>query len=122
MSLNVNMDKTYVNHAKTTRTAYLGTDLIMHNFNIIRKKYKDNLKSLTRVALTKVQLRIPVKRIIFRLVAKGYAVMRNDGKSFRARKQNKYCTASEYDIVKHFSALIRGLTNYYSFASQKSDL
>jgi hypothetical protein len=122
LSLNVNKEKSFINHAKTTRTPYLGADLTIPNNNIIRKKYKDNLKCLYRVALTKVQLYIPVKRIILRLVAKGYACIRKDGKSYRARRQNKYCTASEYDTVKHFSDIIRGLVNYYSFASQKSDL
>jgi group II intron reverse transcriptase/maturase len=98
LSLNVNKEKSFINQAKTIRTAYLGADLIMPNANLIRKK------------------------IILRLVAKGYADIRKDGKSYRARRQNKYCTASEYDIVKHFSSIIRGLVNYYSFASQKSDL
>jgi Type II intron maturase len=64
----------------------------------------------------------PIKKIILRLVAKGYAAIRKDNKSYRARRQNKYCTASEYDTVKHFSSIIRGLVNYCSFASQKSDL
>lgn len=122
LSLNVSKEKSFINHAKTTRTAYLGADLIMPNANLIRKKYKNNLKCLYRVALTKIQLYIPIKKIILRLVAKGYAVIRKDGKSYRARRQNKYCTVSEYDIVKHFSSIIRGLINYYSFASKKSDL
>jgi group II intron reverse transcriptase/maturase len=122
LSLNVNKEKTFINHAKTNKTAYLGADLIMPSANLIRKKYKNNLKCLYRVALTKIQLYIPIKKIILRLVAKGYAVIRKDGKSYRARRQNKYCTASEYDIVMHFSNIIRGLVNYYSFASQKSDL
>jgi Type II intron maturase len=122
LSLNVNKEKSFINHAKTTRTAYLGADLIMPNANLIRKKYKNNLKCLYRVALTKIQLYIPIKKIILRLVAEGYADIRKDSKSYRARRQNKYCTASEYDIVKHFTNIIRGLVNYYSFASQKSNL
>lgn len=122
LSLNVNKKKSFINHARTTRTAYLGADLIMHNVNLIKKKYKNNLKCLYRVALTKIQFYIPIKKIILRLVAKGYVTIRKDGKSYRARRQNKYCTVGEYDIVKHFSSIIRGLVNYYSFASQKSDL
>jgi hypothetical protein len=118
----VNKKKSFINHAKTTRTAYLGADIIMANVNLIKKKYKNNLKSLYRVALNKPQLYIPIKKIILRLVAKGYADIRKDGISYRARRQNKYCTASEYDIVKHFTSIIRGLCNYYSFASQKSKL
>jgi hypothetical protein len=122
LSLIVNKEKSFINHAKTTRTAYLGADLIMSNANLIKKKYKNNLKCLYRMALTKIQLYIPIKKIILRLVAKGYADIGKNGKSYRARRQNKYCTASEYDIVKHFTNMIRGLVNYYSFASQKSDL
>ena len=118
----MNKEKSFINHAKTTRTAYLGADLIIPNANLLKKKYKNNLKGLYRVALIKIQLYIPIKKIILRLVAKGYATIRKDGKSYRARRQNKYCTASEYDIVMHFSSIIRGLVNYYSFASQKSDL
>ncbi len=121
-SLNINKKKSFINHAKTTRTSYLGVDLFMINSNSIRKKYQNNLKVLTHVALTKVQLYIPIKKILLRLVAKGYATLRNDGKSYRGRRQNKYCTASEYDIVSHFSSIIKGLVNYYSFASKKSDL
>jgi hypothetical protein len=118
----VNKVKSTINHAKTTRTNYLGAELCIANTNSIRKKYKNNLKALYRVALTKVQLYIPIKKILLRLVEKGYAMLRNNGKSYRARRQNKYCTASEYEIVTHFSSIIRGLVNYYSFASQKSNL
>jgi hypothetical protein len=45
-----------------------------------------------------------------------------DGKSFRATRQLRLCTYNEYDIVKHFSSLIRGLVKYYSFVSQRSQL
>jgi hypothetical protein len=94
----------------------------VHNTNIIIKKYNNSLKVLNKIACTKINLCIPIKKILLRLVAKGYATLRKDGKSIRARRQNKYCTASEFDIVIHFSAMIHDLTQYYSFASQRSDL
>jgi hypothetical protein len=122
VQLKAQADKTSITHTKTTRTKFLGADLTMPAKNRIVKKYKNNLKTLSRVALTKMQLYVPVENIIKRLLAKGYVIHRNDGKSYRARRHNKYCTSSEYDIVMHFSSMIRGLVNYYSFASQRSDL
>jgi hypothetical protein len=58
LSLNVNKEKSFIKYAKTTRTVYLGADLIMPNANLIKKKYKNNLKCFHRVALTKSQLYI----------------------------------------------------------------
>jgi hypothetical protein len=78
--LNVDKKKSFIYHAKATRTTYLEADLIMPDANIIRKKYKNNLKCLYRVALTKIQLYILIKKIILRLVAKGCAAIREDGK------------------------------------------
>jgi hypothetical protein len=108
--------------ARTLRTTYLGVDLSLFPRNIIVRTYKCNVKKLSSLVLGKIRFYIPIYTIILRLVSNGYLVSRDDGKSFRATRQRYLCTYNEYDIVKHFSVLIRGLVNYYSFVSQRSHL
>jgi hypothetical protein len=107
---------------QTSRTFYLGAELSFFPRNLIVSTYKYNLSKLSSLVLGKIRFYLPVYTLILRLVSKGYLVPRVDGKSFRATRQLRLCTYNEYDIVKHFSSLIRGLVKYYSFVSQRSQL
>jgi hypothetical protein len=73
------------------------------------------------VAINQAQLRIPVQRLMQRLVDKGYATKRKNG-TFRATSNRKFASFEDKLIVNRFSSVIRGLVNYYKPANQYSDL
>ena len=123
--LNIQKQKFEINHTKTKPTLFLGASLILPNKNFITKKYdvNKNLHTLRRIALTKIRLEIPVLRLLKRMEAIGYIMLRRETiNKYQARKQNNLVNTSELNIVKHFSSIIRRLVNYYTFACSRSHL
>lgn len=110
---------------KLKPTLFLGANLILPNKTLITKQFdkKKNLHTLHRIALIKIRLEIPVLLLIKQLEAKGYVIKRRQSiNKYRAIRQNRLVSASELNIVKHFSSAIRGLVNYYTFACFRSNL
>ena len=127
--LEANDSKSFIKHSSERGIMYLGFFLRYFVNNKIIKDPKVTQEDdkglghlLKSTALNKVQLRIPVEKILRRAVDRGYAKIRKDGKSIRASSCRKLSSLEDKLIVQRFSSIIRGLMNYYSPANQYSDL
>lgn len=114
--------KSIIRDTKTKKIRFLGADLSIKKKKLSIKIYKSNKIILTKIAVTKIQLNIPIIYLIKKYESKGYLISYRKKTIFRARRQNKYCTYHEYVIVKHFSYIIQSLVNYYIFANTRSSL
>lgn len=71
--------------------------------------------------ITRAQLYIPIRTLLKRATDRGYA-RENADKFARATANSRYSASEDRHIVNHFSDVIRGLVNYYSFANKRSSL
>jgi hypothetical protein len=124
LQLKVNSDKSHIHHSSDKGIDFLGYFLryIPNKLVLDPGKTEDNLKQLKNVAINSVQLRIPVKNLLKRLVDKGFATNRGDLNSFRATSCRRLSSLEDKDIVNRFSSMIRGYINYYKPANMYSDL
>lgn len=123
LKLKCNDSKTYIKHSSEKGIKYLGYYLrYIFNNKIVNDSTKvQGVQQLKRIAINRVQLRIPVELILRRAVERGYGKIRKDG-TIRPSSCRKLASLSDKLIVLRFSAIIRGLMEYYSPANQRSDL
>lgn len=72
-------------------------------------------------AFAKPRLLAPIRDLIAEAVSRGYAKYNTQGLA-RATSNPKFVAAQDVTIVNHYSAIIRGIVNYYSFVNKKSSL
>jgi group II intron reverse transcriptase/maturase len=127
IKLGANDKKSKVFHAGDRGIKYLGMYLRYIKRNKITSKPSDitlgqsQVSDLVNKSVNSMQLRAPVELILKRAVDRGYAKFRSDN-SVRATSCRKLGSLSDADIVRRFSAIIRGILNYYSCVNSKSDL
>lgn len=121
LSLQPNQDKTQVLHSSQT-IRFLGTDI--HWLEAKRIKRTDDeigFPLYRRIAYNRANLRVPMAELCKRAVDRGFATYRQ-GKGIRATSCSKLVNLETIDIVKRYSAIIRGILGYYSFVQSRSDL
>jgi hypothetical protein len=123
LNLKVNEAKSVIHHSSDNNILFLGyyVKYLSPKRTIDKTKEMDGIKQTKMVAINQAQLRIPVQRILQRLVDKGFASKRKNG-TYRATSIRKYASFEDKLIVNRFSSVIRGLVNYYKPANQYSDL
>lgn len=118
-------DKTQINNSKAKFTKFLGANIIYTKEMKLTNKEKDaeGRDQLQRVTTNRAQLYAPIKDICDRLEEKGYLMKTAKGlRRSRGRRMNKLVMCTDEEIVKHHNSVIRGIINYYSFASKRSAL
>lgn len=128
LKLKTNSSKSYICHSSERGIKYLGYFLRYLPNNKISidpsVPYKDGSGTghqLKSISFNQVQLRIPVQKILRRAVDRGYAKIRKDG-TIRPSSCRKLSSFEDKLIVQRFSAIIRGLMEFYSPANRRSDL
>lgn len=124
LQLEINEEKSPIHHAKTERCQFLGTDIIYRDTSKIITENTDEISNIKRLKLqpiTRAQLYIPIRKLLKRIIDRGYAKENAKGLA-RATANSRLSASEDKHIVKHFSAVIRGLVNYYSFANKRSSL
>lgn len=127
--LKINQEKSQIYHSNDRGIKYLGVYLRYFKHNIVkRRKEGSNTDSITSQvphlqaqAVNTVHFRAPIDKMLQRLVERGLAKIRKDG-SVRGTAYIKYSMFEDQMIVSRFSAIIRGLLNYYSCINKRSDL
>ena len=129
IKLKLNTDKSTIFHSNTRRIKFLGVYIRYYKKNKIEiRKDSNNTDNITKTinflqskAVNDVEYRIPVDFIMKRLADKGIVkTMKN--KKYRFTAFFKYCGLDDDVVVKRFSAIIRGLMNYYTCVNRRSDL
>lgn len=123
LNLKVNEAKSGIYHSSDKNILFLGYFIkyLPPKRTLDSLKASESVKQTKMVAINQAQLRIPVQRILQRLVDKNYAALRKNG-TYRATSVRKLGSFEDKLIVIRFSSVIRGLVNYYRPANQYSDL
>lgn len=129
IKLNLNQDKSKIYHSGERGIKYLGMYLRYYTHNKIewRKdgvasgKSEGGLPHLRAQAINNVQLRAPIEHMLDRLVDRGLAKKRDNG-GVRGSACIRWSMLEDKKIVSRYSAIIRGLLNYYSCINKRSEL
>jgi len=129
LELNINQDKSKIYHSNDRGILYLGMYVRYYKHNMVKwRKDGGDTDSITAQiphlqaqSINTVHFRAPIDRMLKRLVDKGLAKFRKDG-TVRGSAYIKYSMFEDEMIVTRFSAIIRGLNNYYSCVNRRSDL
>lgn len=129
LELTINQDKSKIHHSNDRGISYLGMYIRYYKHNIVkwRKDGSDadditiQIPHLQAQSVNTVHFRAPIDKILKRLVDKGFAKIRKDS-TVRGTAYIKYSMLDDEMIVSRFSAIIRGLNNYYSCINKRSDL
>jgi len=130
INLDSNDEKSKIYHSSDLGIKYLGMYLRYFSQNKVKSR-DENLDtddvtrqttSFTSQAVNTVHLRVPVDRIVKRLVDKGFCKADGMKGIARATSFSKLCMLEDGKIVQRFNAIIRGIVNYYSCVNHRSDL
>jgi len=117
LKMELSQEKTLITHSNTY-ARFLGYDIRVRRSNIIKVNNGVKMRTLNN----KVELNIPLKDKIERfLFDKKIIIQKDDGElSPVSRKGLLRCT--DLEIISAYNAEVRGICNYYSLASNFSDL
>merc|ERR1712087_318089 len=121
LKLKVNEDKSNIYKSGDRGIKFLGFYLRYLPNKLVEGTTSEGTPQLKRVSINQVQLRVPVERVLARLVDKGYAKIRKNG-TYRATSNRKLSSLDDCLIVNRISSVIRGILKYYQPANQYSDL
>ena len=112
LKLELSEEKTFITHS-SERIRFLGYDISVRRSQIV-KGLKNGIKA--RTMNYRVELLVPFPEKIEKfLFAKGIVKQTPDGKLKPVHRPN-LLRLSDYEIVKHYNAEIRGICNYYRLA------
>jgi group II intron reverse transcriptase/maturase len=129
LKLEINQEKSKISHSNDLNISYLGVYLRYFKHNMVKKRAEgmstDEVTKQTHhlqaQAINTVHFRAPIDKMLKKLVDKGLAKYRKD-KTVRGTAFIKYSMFEDEQIVTRFSAIIRGINNYYSCINRRSDL
>lgn len=129
LKLEINQEKSKISHSNDRNISYLGVYLRYFKHNMVKKRAEgmstDEVSKQTHhlqaQAINTVHFRAPIDKMLKKLVDKGLAKYRKD-KTVRGTAYIKYSMFEDEQIVTRFSAIIRGINNYYSCINRRSDL
>ena len=116
----VSRDKSRISHCSARENLFLGVYFRWsHRPNLETTESKD--PRLVVPEVNNATFTIPVERLLLRATDRGFATIRKAGTP-RATSYRKWTGLEDQEIIRRFSAIIRGLYNYYSCCNQRSDL
>lgn len=123
LELNINEQKSEILHAKSGVAKYLGALVIYYGTRSVDISSTDKVSSdVNQIRLrSRPQLIAPIKDLITKAVELGYARKNAKGLA-RATFNPLLASSGDKHIVTHFSSVIRGIVNYYSFVNKRSSL
>ena len=129
LKFDINQEKSKIYHSNARNIKFLGMFLRYFKHHQIKFRKDGNLVDkvtkqvphLQAQAINTVHFRAPTSLMLTKLVNKGLAKRRKDS-TVRATAYLKYCMLEDEKIVSRYSAIIRGVLNYYSCINRRSDL
>lgn len=110
LNLELNLEKTHITHAVSSKAKFLGYEIGCTPPSKMPRGY--NSKGILTVKTTNAILLAPIRKIVEKLVARGFAK-----KGGVPTRNGRYINFELPDIVKHYLAIERGIINYYSLAN-----
>ncbi|BDD77380.1 hypothetical protein Mp_Mg00880, partial (mitochondrion) [Marchantia polymorpha subsp. ruderalis] len=120
LKLDINEQKSKILHAKSEMAKYLGALVIYYGTGSVEILSK--VSDVKQIRLrSRPQLIAPIKDLITKALELGYAKKNAKGLA-RATSNPRLVSSGDKHIVIHFSSVIRGIVNYYSFVNKRSSL
>ena len=120
LELDINEHK--ILHTKSGMAKYLGALVIYYGTQSVEISTTDEISDVNQVRLrSRPQLIAPIKDLITKALELGYAIKNARGLA-RATSNPRLVSSEDKHIVTHFSSVIRGIVNYYSFVNNRSSL
>jgi hypothetical protein len=110
LKLTLDQDRTKVIHAQSESAMFLGYKI--HKTPRRKMKVAYNAKGQRTRRVTRTLLDAPIKDIVEKLIASGYA--KKDG---RPTRNGRFMNHTLSDIINHFKKVERGILQYYKKAS-----
>lgn len=118
LSLNLNLEKTHIRHAKSQEIFFLGTRIRIGAVNQKYKKVKiGSLRILRRVAGWTPMLYAPIDRTVKRCISSGFCDANQ-----KPIPKKAWTILEEKEIIQRYNLVLGGILNYYSFAHNWSEL
>lgn len=125
LKLEINEQRSSIVNAKSEIAKYLGTLVTYYGIGSVKPRSStDEVSDVKRVRLrsiTRPQLIAPIKDLLTKAVERGYGKLNAKG-LIRATFNQRLAASEDEQIVTHFSSVIRGIVNYYSFVNKRSSL
>lgn len=122
LKLDINEQKSKILHAKSEMAKYLGALVIYYGIGSVEILSTDKVSDVKQIRLrSRPQLIAPIKDLITKALELGYAKKNTKGLA-RATSNPRLVSSGDKHIVTHFSSVIRGIVNYYSFVNKRSSL
>ena len=126
LSLEMNMEKSHITHAYDSHAKFLGMYISSGKARDVAKRVKTTSGTFSKVIPRRtgqqtIYLKIPTIDILKRLADRGYC-KRTDRNYYKPKHVGFLTAFSDQDIVKHYSAVWRGIKNYFSCSDYISPL
>lgn len=106
LGLTLNLEKTHITHARTDRAKFLGFEIATSNNNQRMRRYKAHGRSYRqRTGHAKIRLYVPTE-----VVTK---YVQRYSKNGKPHPKISLRSASDFEIVRSYGEIYRGLANYY---------
>jgi group II intron reverse transcriptase/maturase len=118
LKLEVSQEKTKITNISSEAATYLGFEIRKHD-----RKYKEYLRSTVntkdnsferRATNTRIILYAPIQKLLKKLETENFLV------KGQPRSINKFIFLHPHEIVTRYSAIMRGIYNYYTFVDNKN--
>jgi group II intron reverse transcriptase/maturase len=109
--LNLNLEKTKITHATSDKASFLGALIRITPAEL--RPYRNVVRGDQTFVMrpkTRVQLLVPIDRVVEKLIQKGMAYKNGDPKRW-----TRMIVFDDAHIINHMRSIYRGLANYYSF-------
>lgn len=119
----ISEEKSTITHGSNRNNKFLGVFFRWTHTPKISKVFneKHGKKEIKLTAVNNALFKIPVEHLLNRAKDKGFAVRRKAGTP-RATSYRRWSGLDDKTIVQRFSAITRGIYNYYACCNQRSDL
>jgi group II intron reverse transcriptase/maturase len=121
LKLRCNEEQKDIIHARTSWTVFLGTMLKMgredEHTRVVTPKYANDQKVKQRSIGWQPVLYAPVEKLLKRLASEGFC-----DKQGKPREKTRWIPLDPEQILRMYSAMLRGILNYYRFADNFSAL
>ena len=119
LNFEINKDKSSLKHS-SERIRFLGVDIKETRGINVSKFVKTKRGNITRTT-PRILMNAPIKEILEKLVVRGFG-KRTRHNVMVPKRVTWIINMSHDDIVRYFNMINRGLLNYYTFATNRSQL
>ncbi len=130
LKLKFNSDKTFISQFDKESFKFLGYEIRAPFMNGGVKPFETivvNEKSMTRRKKLRISIEMDTKKVLKKLETNGFIRKRTSHTThneleYRGTFKGNLINLDHSDIIRYYNSVVRGIQNYYSFASNRADV